>query len=117
MGRRAAAVHGPESGGNKVQGLLGCEGREGERAPGPVGFLVFFGLLSLAFKVLLYQASAELSGLTSATIPPCSHLFPCSPSCSRFPRQHPLSRPLAMLSLLPRLASHSLRGTTYKISL
>lgn len=95
-----------ERDGNQVQGLLRWEGREGEWAPDPVGFLVFFALLSLPFKALCNQASAELSGFHHfPTLPP----FPCSARCS-----HPFSRPLATLSLLPRLASHSLGDTIYK---
>ena len=72
---------------------------------------MFFVLLSLAFKALCNQASAELSGSHHfPTLPP----FPCSPHCSHFPNPHPFSRPLATLSLLPRLTSHSLGDTIYK---
>lgn len=45
---------------------------EDERAQGPVGFLLFFGFRSLAFKALLPQASAKLTGLASPTIAPRS---------------------------------------------
>ena len=64
---------------------------------------MFFALLSLAFKALLQ------SGFCWALWP---HHFPTQPPfpCSRFPRPHPFSRPLAMLSLLPRLASRSLEA-------
>lgn len=61
----------PENGGNGVQDLL-----------------VVFWAHSLAFRALLNEASADLSGLISLTIHPCSHLSPASPappSCSHLP--------------------------------
>lgn len=60
--------------GDKVQGL-----HEGE-------------VRSLEFRALFPHPSHHC---------PCQSPFPCSPSCPHFPRQHPSSRPLTMLTLQP----------------
>lgn len=72
---------------------------EGWGAQGPGGFLQLFGVHSLAFKALLRQASAKLTGLTIAPRSPLSPAPKLLP-CPHFPKQHPSSRPLAILSLL-----------------
>lgn len=86
---------------------------EGERLLAPVGFLVFFALLSLPFKALCNQASAELSGFHHfPTLPPSlaphaapipspdlGHAVPPSQTGLPFPRRHHLQISSPLISL------------------